>query len=128
VGGAHTEAFDPHSLRTVECVQARANVFQCGGPWGASWIGRHPLCVSVNGAIVTDCTHGTPPQSFPAGIAFASVQVPSQLAGGSKEVCVTPEPSPAQLAAAAVSVAGAAHEPVGGAHVQTPQGGPSGSA
>jgi hypothetical protein len=91
-------------------------------------MGRQPSCFSVSGAIVTDCTQGTPPQSFPAGIAFASEHSPSHFAGGSKEVCATPEPLPAQVAAEAVSVAGNAHEPLGGLHVQVPQRGPSGSA
>ena len=42
-------------------------------------------------------------------------------AGGSNDRCVTLGPSPAQLAAAAISVAGSSHEPLGGAHVQAPQ-------
>jgi hypothetical protein len=82
------------------------------------WIGTHSLSFNVNGAMVTDSTHGTPPQSFPRGIAFADVQSPSHFGGGSKGVCTTPGPSPAQLAAEAVTVVGNAHEPVGGAHAQ----------
>ena len=68
-------------------MQARANMPQVGGigTWGVS-ISVHAPCFIVRGAIVTDCTQGTPPQSFPAGIAFVAVQLPPQLAGGSKEV------------------------------------------
>ena len=84
-------------------------------------IGMHPPCVSVSGAIVTDCTHGTPPQSFAAGTEFAAVQVPSHFVGGSKDVCTTPGPLPGQLPAAAVIVAGNAHEPIGESHLQAPQ-------
>jgi hypothetical protein len=85
------------------------------------WIGEHPLSFNVNGAMVTDWTQGTPPQSFPGGIAFVDVQVPSHFSGGSKGVCVTPGPSPAQFAAEAVTVAGNSHDPVGGAHTQASQ-------
>jgi hypothetical protein len=84
-------------------------------------MGRHPPCLIVSGAIVTDCTQGTPPQSFPAGIAFSAVQVPAHFGGGSKGVCATPGPSPAQVAAEAVTVAGNSHEPAGESHVQAPQ-------
>jgi hypothetical protein len=125
--GAHAPAIVPQSWGDECKTQARANVFQVGGAWLTGSTGKHPPGLSVNGALVTDCTQGTPPQSFPAGIAFDAVQVPSQLTGGSKEVCATPEPSPAQLAAAAVSVAGSSHDPLGASHVQAPHGGPSGS-
>jgi hypothetical protein len=101
--------------------QARANVEADGGlPLGVS-IGRHPPCFIVSGAMVTDCTQGTPPQSFPAGIAFSAVQVPLHSAGGSNDTCATLGLLPAQLAAAVVSVAGSSHEPIDGAHVQAPQ-------
>ncbi|MFS8071091.1 MAG: hypothetical protein ACMG6S_32380 [Byssovorax sp.] len=70
---------------------------------------------------MTDCTHGLPLQSFPAGIALSVVQVPVQPAGGSKDRCATLGLSPAQLAAAVVSVVAGSHEPLGGAHVQVPQ-------
>ena len=70
---------------------------------------------------MTDWTHGTPPQSFPAGIASSGVQVPPHSVGGSKGVCATPGPSPAQVAAEAVSVVGNPHDPVGGAHAQASQ-------
>ncbi len=84
-------------------------------------MGRHPPCFIVSGAMVTDCTQGTPPQSLPAGIAFSAAQVPVQSAGGSNDRCATLGLLPAQLAAAVVSVAGSSHEPLGGAHVQVPQ-------
>jgi hypothetical protein len=84
-------------------------------------MGRQPLCVIVSGAMVTDCTQGTPPQSFPAEIAFSTVQMPVQLAGGSNDRCATVGLSPAQFAAAAVSVVGRSHDPLGDAHVQSPQ-------
>jgi hypothetical protein len=77
------------------------------------WIGSHSLSFSVNGPMVTDWTQGTPPQSFPGGIAFADVQAPSHFGGGSKGVCVTPGPLPGQIPAEAVTVVGNAHEPVG---------------
>jgi hypothetical protein len=85
------------------------------------WIGTHSLSFSVNGAMVTDWTHGTPPQSFPGSIAFADVQVPPHFGGGSKGVCAAPGPSPGQIPAEAVSVAGNSHDPVGGAHEQASQ-------
>ena len=71
--------------------------------------------------MVTDWTHGTPPQSFPGPTVFVDVQVPSHSGGGLKGVCATPGPSPAQLAAEAVSFAGNVHVPVGGAHAQASQ-------
>jgi hypothetical protein len=103
-------------------VQARANFFQVGGGCTlGGWIGAHPLSCSDNGAMVTDWTHGTPPQSFPEGIGFAAVQVPSHLTGGSNEVCGTPGAPPAQVAADAVKVVGNPHDPIGGAHAQASQ-------
>jgi hypothetical protein len=69
-------------------------------------LGRHPICFAVSGATVTDCTQGTPPQSFPAGMAFSPLQRPPQLGGGSEDVCATPRPSSAQLDAPAITVAG----------------------
>jgi hypothetical protein len=94
------------SLGYVELEHARANVFQIGAGVCGDSTGRHPPCFSESGVIVTDCTQGTPSQSFPAGIAFAAEQPPSQLFGGSNDVCATSEPSSAQLAAAAVSIRG----------------------
>jgi hypothetical protein len=120
-GGTHT-ALLAEQYESTALPQARAKVVQAGGglAMGVS-MGRHPPCFIVSGAIVTDCTQGTPPQSFPAGIAFSAVQVPVQSAGGSNDICGTLGPSPAQLAAAVVSVAGSSHEPIDGAHVQAPQ-------
>jgi hypothetical protein len=92
-----------------------------GGLTSGGSMGRHPPCFIVSGAIVIDCTQGTPPQSFPAGIAFSAVQAPVQSAGESKDRCVTLGLSPAQLDAAVVSVAGSSHDPFGESHVQSPQ-------
>ena len=104
----------------AELAQARANVFQVRGGWmgaGAA-IGLH-LSIGSSDAIVTDCTQGTPLQSFPLGIGFAVVQLPSQLDGGLKDVS-SPPVAP-QIKELAVSVAGNQHDPVGRSHVQAPQ-------
>jgi hypothetical protein len=84
-------------------------------------LGRHPVWFGVGGATVTDCTQGTPPQSFPAGIAFSPLQRPAQPAGGLDDVCGTLGPLPAQLDAAAVTVADSSHDPLVGPHVQASQ-------
>jgi hypothetical protein len=100
---------------------------QAGGETFDVWIGKQSLSVTVSGAIVTDCTHGRPPQSWPEGIAFADVQVPVQLAGGSKVECATLGPSLLQVDAEAVTVAGSEHDPLGGPQVQVvAHGGPAG--
>jgi hypothetical protein len=118
VTGEHTSLTSAQACSNGAAMQARTNLMPIGGgPLGGS-MGKQPPCFSVSGAIVTDCAHGTPPQSLPAGIPSAAVQVPSQLSGGSKDVWATPGPSAAQLAAAAVNVAGNAHSPIGAAHVQ----------
>jgi hypothetical protein len=104
----------------AELAQARANVFQVRGGWpgtGAA-IGLH-LSIGVSDVTVTDCTQGTLPQSSPAAMGFAAVQLPSQLGGGSKDVSV-PSPAP-QTNELAVSAAGSWHDPVGGSHEQAPQ-------
>jgi hypothetical protein len=92
-----------------------------GGLTSGGSMGRHPPCFIVSGAMVTDCTQGMPPQSFPAGIAFSVVQMPVHLAGGSNDRCATLGLSPAQLTAAAVIVVGSSHDPLGEAHLQSPQ-------
>ena len=75
-------------------------------------VGVHALSVSVSGAMESDCVQGTPPQSFPAGIAFAWVQAPVHASGGSNDVQVFPALQTADDDA--VSVAGSAHDPAGG--------------
>jgi hypothetical protein len=80
-------------------------------------IGKQSLSITVSGAIVTDCTQGTPPQNCPGRIAFAELQAPVQLAGGSNDVCVAPGAFPGQGVELAVAVAGSEHDPLGGPHV-----------
>jgi hypothetical protein len=113
-----------HALATPQWLgidplwQARTNVFQGGGEAFVFAFGRQPVCVGVGAAIVIDCTQGTPPQSFPAGIGFSPLQRPTHPCGGLDEVWGTLGPSSAQLAAAAVTVAGCSHDPLVGPHVQ----------
>jgi hypothetical protein len=125
-GGTHTSGVNGQASGASDWTQARTNLLNGGGEALVFGIGRHPVSFAVTGAMVTDCTQGTPPHSFPRGIAFSPLQRPPQLAGGSDDVCRTSEPSLAQLAAAAVTFAGSTHEPLVGPHVQASHGiGPS---
>jgi hypothetical protein len=119
--GAHTSSFAVQPSRLAVVRHARANLFQGGGEALVFALGRHPLCSGVGGAMVIDWAQGTPPQSLPAGIAFSPLQRPPQPAGGFDEVWATPSPSPAQVAAAAVTVVGRTHEPLVGPHEQASQ-------
>ena len=102
--------------------QVYATVLQIGGPEGVAGglasVGVQSLSVSVSGAIESDCVQGTPPQSVPAGMAFACVQAPVQAAGGSNDVHVLP--AMLQIADDAVSVAGSAHDPAAGSQLHAP--------
>jgi hypothetical protein len=117
-GAAGTQSPFDVQIGSPGAKHARTNLSQGGGEALVLAVGKQPICSGVAGATVIDCTQGTPPQSFPAGIGFSPLQVPLQPAGGSEDVCVTPEPSPAQLAAAAVTMAGRSHDPLVGPHVQ----------
>jgi hypothetical protein len=71
--------------------QTSAAVVQVPGDGGpadgaGATLGVHPLSLTPSGAIESDCTQGTPLQSFPAGTAFAAVQAPVHAAGASNVV------------------------------------------
>jgi hypothetical protein len=119
--GVHASSFAAQPARLAVVRQARANLFQGGGEALVFAMGRHPVCFGVSGAMVIDCTQDTPPQSFPAGIAFSPLQLPDHPAGGADEVCSVLGLSPAQLAAAAVTVAERTHDPLVGPHKQASQ-------
>ena len=87
-----------------------------GSGGGAAPLGMQPLSSIVEGTMESDCTQGTPLQSFKAGIAFAEVQAPVQPAGASN-VVVLPEHRGWLWA---VKISGKAHDPAGGSHVQAP--------
>lgn len=118
--GAHVS---PGSLQVPLGVPSHvyATVLQVGGPesaaGGLASVGVHSLSVSVSGAMERDCVHGTPPQTFPAGIALAWVQVPVQASGGSNDEGFD---AMSQIADDAVSVAGSAQEPAGASHPHAP--------
>ena len=103
--------------------QVYATVSHVGGPSGAAGglatVGVHSPSISVSGAIESDCVQGTPPQSFPAGMAFACVQAPAQAPGGSNDVHVLPAMSQS-ADDDTVNVAGSAHDPAGGSQPHAP--------
>ncbi len=80
-------------------------------------VGRQLLSVKIRGPIETDWTQGTPPQSWPAGIAFAWVHSPAHPAGGSKD-CEMFLASVQLVELVAVIFAGSAQPPVGGLRSQ----------
>jgi hypothetical protein len=59
-----------------------------GGPAEATGATRgvHPVSLTSSGVRESDCTQGTPLQSFPAAMALAAVQAPVQAAGASNGV------------------------------------------
>lgn len=124
-GGTTGAQVSPRSLHVPLGAPSHvyATVLQVGGPEGAAGglvsFGVHSPSVRVSAAIDSDCAHGTPPQSLPAGIALPWVQAPVHASGGSNDVQVFP--ATAQIAAEAVSVAGSAQEPAGGSHEHAPQ-------
>src|SRR5262249_16959955 len=83
-----------------------------------SCVGAHPVSSTVSGAIVSDWTHVSPPQSLPAGTASSEVQLPSQGEGASKGVVGVDGTVFAHGAALAVSRVGRPHEPLGGGQGQ----------
>jgi hypothetical protein len=83
--------------------------------------GVQPVSFTVAGAMVSDWTQSTPPQSLPEGMDSFVSQPPVQPLAGSNGVWGVEAPLCAQLAAFAVIVPGSEQEPAGGPHVQGPQ-------
>ena len=85
-GSAHRPlGFPTHTSAAVLQVAGSGGVLEGEG----ATLGEHSLSVMARGAMESDCTQGTPgtpPQSFPAGIAFAAVQAPVHPAGASNVV------------------------------------------
>jgi hypothetical protein len=81
--------------------QNRPSVIQlAGASFGTgSWDGAQPVSTNVSASIVSDCAHGVPAQSCPAGMESLVVQPPSHPAGGSNGVAGVLESAVAQVAA-----------------------------
>lgn len=81
-GSAHRPLGFPTQTSAAVLQVAGSGVLEGAG----ATLGEHPLSFMARGAMESDCTQGTPLQSFPAGIAFAAVQAPVHPAGASNVV------------------------------------------
>src|SRR5262249_37689933 len=100
---------------------ARTKVCHVGALCIGGCEGVQAVSLTMSSPIVRDCTQSTPPQSLPEGIDSLASHAPVHPVDGSNGGWGVAPLWSAQVAAFAVSVAGSAHEPVGGVQVHVPQ-------